>query len=183
MWRRDDGGVEHVRVSMDDARDAVAGDGVVAFWSGDSASRVRYRVVCDAGWRLREVMVNVPESGGTLLLRVDAGAGWRDASGAVIAQLSGCVDVDLEGVVFTNTLPVRRLAMDVGDAREIDVAYVELPSLAVLRMPQRYTRVAHRVYRYESVGTDFRADLGVDGDGLVVDYPGLARRLWASPAQ
>jgi hypothetical protein len=39
------------------------------------------------------------------------------------------------------------------------------------------------VYRYESVGTDFRADLGVDGDGLVVDYPGLARRLWASPAQ
>jgi hypothetical protein len=35
---------------------------------------------------------------------------------------------------------------------------------------QRYTRTGDG-YRYES--GSFRADLGVDSDGIVTDYPGL----------
>jgi hypothetical protein len=31
--------------------------------------------------------------------------------------------------------------------------------------------------RYRSVGSGFTADLGVDEDGLVIDYPRLARRI------
>jgi hypothetical protein len=36
---------------------------------------------------------------------------------------------------------------------------------------------AGRVYRYEAADRSFTADLTVDGDGLVTDYPGLFTRV------
>jgi hypothetical protein len=42
---------------------------------------------------------------------------------------------------------------------------------------QRYTCPKEgELYRYESLESDFMADLRVDADGLVLDYPGLFRR-------
>ena len=41
----------------------------------------------------------------------------------------------------------------------------------------RYTRLADRLWRFEGLEADFVADLPVDGDGVVLDYPGLFRRL------
>jgi hypothetical protein len=44
--------------------------------------------------------------------------------------------------------------------------------------PQAYTRLADQRYRYESLdGSGFSAELAVDADGLVLDYPGLFRRV------
>ena len=31
--------------------------------------------------------------------------------------------------------------------------------------------------RYEAVDGSFTADIRADGDGIVIDYPGIARRL------
>ena len=42
--------------------------------------------------------------------------------------------------------------------------------------PQRYTRLAERTYRFESLGGGFVRDIEVDEHGLVVTYPGLFRR-------
>ena len=35
------------------------------------------------------------------------------------------------------------------------------------------------LYRFESLSSGFRADIPVDGDGLVLDYPGVFRRVGA----
>jgi len=58
---------------------------------------------------------------------------------------------------------------------------VSVPELSVRPHRQRYTLLAaeargEAVYRYES--GNFRADLRVDGDGFVMDYPGLWNRIW-----
>lgn len=179
MWRRSDGGIEHVQVV---AGDGVVVDGVVAWpdgGDGGAPHRVRYALRCDAGWRVREVHASAPEDGTSLLLRTDGVGRWRDASGDVLAHLDGCVDVDLYAVAFTNTLPVRRLAMGVGEAHVVEVAFVRLPSMEVEHVQQRYTRVSDNLYRYESLSSGFTADLLMDDAGLVIDYPGLARRMWA----
>lgn len=34
------------------------------------------------------------------------------------------------------------------------------------------------LYRYESVLSGFNAKLQLDADGLVVEYPGIFRRVW-----
>jgi hypothetical protein len=41
---------------------------------------------------------------------------------------------------------------------------------------QHYTNLGSQVYRYESEIRDFVRDLTLDGEGLVIDYPGLFHR-------
>jgi hypothetical protein len=179
MWRRVDGGIEHVRVSA--SGEGVSVDGVVVSRGEGEVRRTRYRLQCDLSWRAREVHIDAPEDGASLLLRSDGEGRWRDGSDARLPALEGCVDVDLYAVVFTNTLPVRRLGLGVGETRTLQVAFVQLPAMTVQPVLQRYTRVADRLYRYEGLESGFVAPLGVDAGGLVVDYPGLARRMWSSP--
>ena len=101
-----------------------------------------------------------------------------DASAAVLPKLRGAIDVDISATPFTNTLPIRRLSMRLGQSEEILAVYVQVPSLAVSTDRQRYTCLeAGKRYRYESVDSDFTRDIEVDEHGLVVNYPGLFRRV------
>lgn len=149
--------------------------------------RVRYTVVCDARWRVRtlDVAVDGPERGAAALHLTGDGAGRWTAAGVSRPDLDGCLDVDLTVSPFTNTLPVRRLGLAPGQAAEIRVAYVELPRLRLSVAPQRYTCLAAGPlgsrYRFESLDADFTADLTLDAAGLVVEYPGLFRRVGAWP--
>jgi hypothetical protein len=88
--------------------------------------------------------------------------------------------VDVAETPFTNTLPIRRLRLSPGESAEIAVAYFDGAELQPWPEPQRYTRLQKgeegELYRIESLDGGFTADLAVDADGLVVDYPGLFRR-------
>ena len=98
-------------------------------------------------------------------------------------MLDGCIDADLTATPFTNTLPIRRLEWQCGVPIDLKVAYITLPSLHLSVERQRYTCLvdtsAERRFRFESIGSDFTAEIQVDSDGLVIDYPGLYRRVWA----
>jgi hypothetical protein len=78
------------------------------------------------------------------------------------------IDVDLGFSPLTNSLPIWRYDLDVGESREIDVAWVLFPSLAVERGRQTYTRTGALAWRYASGG--FEAELEVGDDGLVERY-------------
>src|SRR5438093_468956 len=58
------------------------------------------------------------------------------------------------------------------------------PEMELLTDRQRYTPLesfAHGgLYRYESLESNFIAELPVDSDGLVIDYPSLFRSVWRS---
>ena len=87
--------------------------------------------------------------------------------------------MDLGIGASTNTLPMRRLSLPVGGATEVHAAWVRFPDLELERLPQRYTRLADRRYRYESLDSGFTAELDVDDLGLVVLYPGWCERVAA----
>lgn len=88
-----------------------------------------------------------------------------------------CTDVDLFCTPFTNTLPIRRLNLKVGERSDIEVMHFSIPDLHPKVAHQRYTRLSERRYLYEDATFDFSAELEVDEDGLVLDYPGLFRRV------
>jgi hypothetical protein len=111
-----------------------------------------------------------------LVLEHDGEGNWRGRP-----ELQGCLEVDISVTPLTNTLPINRLRLSPGESAEIRAVYIDVPSLRVSVMPQRYTRLGERLYRYQSKG--FQADLSVDEHGLVVDYPGLWRRLDAGPGR
>ena len=130
---------------------------------------VRYEVAVGDDWVTRSVMVAADRlrQPRTLRLDRDLDGGWR-VDGAAAPALDGCVDVDLGITPVTNTLPIRRLGLEVGAERAITVAWVKFPALTVARGRQTYTRIADDAWRYSS--DSFAADLTVDADGLVVRY-------------
>ena len=190
VWIPDDEpGIEDARVAYGD--DSVRFSGVVVrLWEGRPL-RASYELVCDAGWRVRELRL-IAESEATgeheLHLLADGAGGWRnggdgaDSADQSLAALQGCIDVDIMLTPLTNTLPIRRLALATGEAREISVVYIAAPDFTVRPFRQRYTRLddadGQRRYRYESMESGFTAELPVDADGFVIAYPAIWRRVW-----
>ncbi|MET9515810.1 putative glycolipid-binding domain-containing protein [Streptomyces sp. NPDC002994] len=91
-------------------------------------------------------------------------------------DLYGALDCDLGLSPLTNTMPVLRHALHrTPGEREFLMAWIHVPDLTVRPNRQTYTHLSASRVRYAS-GT-YRADLTLDADGLVVAYPGLAKRL------
>jgi len=134
----------------------------------DAPYVVRYSIEVDDVWRTRAVQVEV-ENGGQhrVALAADGAGNWSRGTER-LAALDGCLDVDLEWSPSTNTLPIRRLGLAVGEAKFVAAAWVRLPSLEVERLDQSYERLDDNRYRYRS--GRFTADLAVDSDGIVVQY-------------
>ena len=149
---------------------------------GGVAWAVRYEIEIDTEWRTRRAVVWSSSSSDerSIVLAAD-GAGHWSVDGTANDALDGCIDIDLEASACTNTLPVHRFALGAGETPDAPAAYVRR-DLRVERLEQRYRRVpddpahAQRV-DYEAPAFDFRATLTYDESGLVVDYPGIARRV------
>lgn len=167
-------GFEHCRI---DGRSA---DGIVIGIRERQPFRVRYAIEWDDAWRTRAARVDLLDEGKSLVLVADGGGRWRTADGKPVAALDGCIDVDVSITPFTNTLPVRRLRLAPLERAELKLTYIEVPALRVGVATQRYTCLVRRadgtMHRFES-GT-FKADIVLDADGLVVEYPHLFTRLW-----
>ena len=173
-------GLEHVIV-CDDAAGFRADSQQIA-GPPFGPSRINYQVSCDSGWRLTGLTISAASAAGSqaLTLVVEPGGRWL-ADGRRRPDLDGCTDVDISLTPLTNTLPIRRLSWSPGIARDLDVVYVSAPELSVEPVRQRYTLLSRdtergeALYRYES--GSFSADLTVDADGYVTNYPGLWRRV------
>jgi len=76
---------------------------------------------------------------------------------------------------------LRHKLLSGGNPVELTMAWVSIPDLSVRADGQRYASLRtdsdHRLIRYEASDGSFAADITLDSDGIVVDYPGIARRL------
>ena len=155
---------------------------VIAFDDDGEPFRLGYQLEWDDGWRLRSATLQVASASGKRMLSLlsDTRGRWSDARGEAIEALDGCLDIDIWPTPFTNSFPIRRESMAVGERRLFRMAWVIAPQLTVQPLAQAYTRVSGDRYRYESLdGSGFTAELRVDEEGLVLDYPGLFRRVGA----
>jgi hypothetical protein len=182
LWAAWEGrGLEHLRLSMEPG--AMRADSlIIAVDDAGRPFRARYVVEWDEGWAVRRARIEVLEEPGRVMeIRADGRGHWTDAATGSPLPLDGCVDIDIYPSPFTNTLPIRRLAdAVVGHAVAIDVAWVLLPALTIQATPQVYTLLERggtgSRWRFRAPGSDFTAELAVDDNGLVLDYPGIARR-------
>lgn len=142
---------------------------IVALPDGTSlrgeVGEVTYAVEVDDGWRTRRAQLVRPDA--ALVLSADGeGRWWRD--GAEAAELAGANDVDLEVSPVTNALPIRRLALPVGEGADATAAWVRAQGPTVRTLPQHYIRTGEQTYAYRS-GT-FETSLQVDDDGFPLSY-------------
>jgi uncharacterized protein len=183
MWAPWEGpGLEHLRLLTSDG--GVEANGLVIGLEAGRPFRIGYEVRCDGRWRVREVRAAAPDLERPVLeLLADGEGHWKRRGGEPIPELDGCIDVDISATPFTNTLPIRRLGLEPGESEELTITYVRVPELLVGPERQRYgcleAQADGGLYRFEALTSGFTAELPVDAEGLVIDYPGLFRRAWS----
>jgi uncharacterized protein len=179
-WERP--GLEHLRLVTSDG--GVVANGLVIGLEAGRPFRIGYEIRCDGRWLVREVRVATPDLGRPVLeLLADGEGHWKGRDGEPVPELDGCIDVDISATPFTNTLPIRRLGLKPGEFEELTVTYIRVPELLVGPERQRYgcleAQAYGGLYRFEALPSGFTAELPVDAEGLVIDYPGLFRRAWS----
>jgi hypothetical protein len=136
-----------------------------------------YSLKLSPDWYTTELQGSLLGTSECVYLRRTEESGWFDENNRSLPDLNGMFDVDLSITPLTNTLPIRRLRLAIGESADVETAYVLFPQLTISRDSQRYTRVASNQYRYESLDRDFIRELTVDDNGLVITYPGLFQRI------
>jgi hypothetical protein len=160
-------------------RDGIVLAGTSVGVDGGVPWELRYEIELDPSWRTRRAVIEAGD-GRRVELATDGAASWI-VDGTSDRRLDGCVDLDLEGSVVTNTVPVHRLALAVGARADAPAVYVRAQTFTVERLDQTYTRLpdeaAVLVFDYASPRFGYRDRLRFGPDGLVLDYPNLGSRV------
>jgi uncharacterized protein len=146
----------------------------------DRPCHIEYAVAVDAAWspHFATATITTPTQITTRQLERDADGRWR-LDGQAAVYLDGCTDVDLGWTPSTNTIPIRRMDLAVGDTETISAAWIRFPELDVVVSQQRYTRLADDCWRYRSGQYDFALTTDV-ASGLVLEY---GDDLWRAVAR
>lgn len=149
-------------------------DGTAVFLEDGAPARLAYHLECDVSWCTRHGRVH-----GWLGLRpvdftierTDEGAWTLD--GAVVPGLEKYVDLDFGFTPATNLPQVRRLALAVGRAADVPVAWLDVSAGTLDVLPQRYERRSEESYWYEAPTVGYSGLLEVTAAGFIRRYPGL----------
>jgi hypothetical protein len=66
-----------------------------------------------------------------------------------------------------------------GTAVDINVIYFDLLRWTIKSVPQQYAYKGQNKYFFGSFDTGFTSTITVGDDGIVIDYPGLWRRIYS----
>ena len=138
---------------------------------------VSYVIRLSALWQVRQFLLFRDADEPDLWLGTDAAGRWGEVNGAHRDDLDGCSDIALDCTPFTATVPIRRLQLDVGDGAELTAAQIDVETLGIVPVRQRYEHLAPGRWRYTHLDSDFTTEFSVDQYGLVNDYPNLFRRI------
>ena len=91
-----------------------------------------YEIHCDEKWLTHRVQVErtIGSDVKTLSLTVESRGIWS-SSGQELRDVHGCDDVDLALTPATNTLPIRRLNLQIGRTASVVAAWVKVPDLEI----------------------------------------------------
>lgn len=148
--------------------------GLAAFAEAERVCRLQYEVVASPTFRFRRAWVEGRIGPRVVRLAFETDRQSRCwVNGRARPSLAGLIDLDLGFTPATNMLSIRRLDLAIGERAGVQTVYLDISSLRVTRLPQRYQRLTDTTYAYESPAHDYRAVLQVTADGAVAQYPGV----------
>lgn len=172
-WRPVAGdGLEHLELR--EAEDGIVVRSAIIGTFENRTFGASYTIHLSPDWWFRSLELTRTD-GATLTLEAGGDGLWA-MNGNPAPQFDGCIDIDISATPFTNTLPIRRSHFDVAVPQRFNMVWVPLDTLDPLVDEQIYTMLDPARFRYQSADGAFQADLSVDADGLIVDYPGLFSR-------
>jgi uncharacterized protein len=149
-------------------------EGTAVFSHEQQPCRLNYHIIWNEAWQTLSVQVEGWLGNTIVDIRIKTnpnGHWWLDD--VEQPDVAGCIDIDLNFSPSTNLLPIRRLDLAIGQAADVKAAWLRFPTFNLELLQQQYRRLDETIYRYESAGGQFVAELNVNQVGFVVDYPGL----------
>ncbi|HYR28979.1 MAG TPA: putative glycolipid-binding domain-containing protein, partial [Thermoanaerobaculia bacterium] len=119
-----------------------------------------YRVDCDDAWRTVSATVIGWCGDRTIDITLKSSGGRWTMNGTHVAEVDGCIDVDLNFSPSTNLLPIRRLDLAIGESADVKAAWLRFPTFSLEPLQQSYTRTGETTYRYKSAS--FTAEITVN---------------------
>jgi hypothetical protein len=171
LWRRLDT-PGHDACLLEQTSSGARLQGTAVFLHEEGAARLHYEVTCDPSWRSQSGSV----SGWIGRRRVDVRIVREDSwtiDGRAVPGLEHCLDLDFGFTPATNLLQLRRIALEVGQQRDVPAAWFDVDEEGLILLPQTYERRSESTYWYESPTADYAAELEVDRKGFTRHYPEL----------
>jgi hypothetical protein len=184
IWSRlDASGMEHLHLTQNSH--GITANGLILVVQENVPYRIQYTVHCDTSWHVREVHVTLLENNTPgIHVRTNGKGHWTTDTNERLPSLDGCIDVDISATPFTNTVAMQRLQLAPEEVAEITVAYINIPTMQLTAVTQRYTCIDSDEetgrYQYAGYPSGYQAELTVDRDKLVIAYPELFMRVWSS---
>ena len=150
----------------------------MAVYVEDSQPRqIRYALDLNQDWSTRNGVVEGFVGSKAIKREIRRDGGNWTLDGVPQEAVQTALDLDFGFTPATNHPQLQRMALAIGQSREITVAWMDVDSNALKPLPQIYARVADHAYDYDSPQGPYRAILTVARSGFVSDYPDL----WKMP--
>lgn len=170
VWRRlDVAGHEYARIYSENSARFL--EGTTIFVDEKKSCKLDYRIECDANWETLHAKVSgfTGDKKIDFEIAADSNKIWT-MNGEEISVVRNCTDVDLNFSPVTNTLPIRRLNLQIGEKAKVRAAWLRFPSFKLELLEQIYERTGENKYAYESADGTFRVEIETNDFGLATRY-------------
>ena len=167
--------LENCIVDSDDS--IIVNSTIVGFYN-KKIYRVEYLIMLNESWEAYYCFVKSQFNDEIKELELEKDQNKWSLNGKYNDSFDGCTDVDIPLTPFTNSLPINRLKLSLGQEENIDIIYIDLFENSIKHVKQKYRRISSELYKYENVPNDFEAEIKVDKEGFVIDYPQLFTRTY-----
>lgn len=168
---------EHCSVNFLDTGIVVRSE--IEGWAETVPVYAEYIIRLNHQWDVQEFEIefHVSDHQHTFHLICDVSGNWTDKSGKEFPEFKGCTFIDITLTPLTNSLPINNLGLAIGESREFNLIYIDVLETSMRIDRQKYTKLDDNNYRFENDAGNFTADIVIDDDGFVTDYPELFTML------
>lgn len=135
--------------------------------------KVEYYIRTNTKWQTKSVTLFSEFDNSNEFLTLKNKNGKWFLNSKLIKDYKNIFDIDISLTPFTNTLPINRLKLKNNQRQVIDVLHFDILAKQVKPVKQIYTRLKANNYIFENYDKSFKANLEIDKQGLVVNYPKL----------
>lgn len=163
---------------IDSGPECVLIDSVIVGYYENILYRVEYTIELNTSWEIRNCQIKVQLDDEIKIVKLQCDNSKWLIDERHCPEFDGCIDIDIPLTPLTNSLPINRLNLLENEEAVINVIYIDLLEHNIRFVKQKYRRISELKYRYENIPNDFEAEVTVDEDGYVVDYPLLFKRKY-----
>ncbi|HYF70902.1 MAG TPA: putative glycolipid-binding domain-containing protein [Ohtaekwangia sp.] len=130
---------------IDLSENKVGVDSAIIGLYNEKIYRVAYTIKLNNLWQVNYCIIKTQFDNRIKTIKFLSNQDKWSLDGKYFPEFDGCTDVDIPLTPFTNSLPINRLKLSEGEAKEIDVIYIDLLEDNIKRVKQKYSRVSAEV--------------------------------------